>query len=172
MLGAVVVDVVDVLDDMRILSVDGGILADGAVIVVVVGAGVVVIGGAAVVVVVVVGVCTAFVGAIEINIIVAGVVVVVVVVAIFATSSAELYRLVVVRSILYGMVTFSSFKIFAVRFSGIFGSGFTFSIIVFFGFKRIEPFVMVNGCRVEVFGKLLLFLCVISASVFVTSNDP
>lgn len=65
-------------------------------------------------------------------------------------------------------MTFSSFMMFAVKFSGTFGKGFTFSMVVFFGFIRTEPFVMVNGFRVDVRD----FFSVISASVLVTSNDP
>lgn len=68
-----------------------------------------------------------------------------------------------------GLVTFSNFKMLAVKFSGIFESGLIFSMVVFFGFIRTEPFVMVNGLSVDV--RDFLF-SVISASVFVTSNEP
>lgn len=65
-------------------------------------------------------------------------------------------------------MTFSNFRMLAVKFSGTFGSGLIFSIVVFFGFIRTAPFVMVNGFSVDV----RTFFSVMSASVFVTSNDP
>lgn len=111
-----------------------------------------------------IGCMSDLVGAIEIKIMEDGVVVV--------GSSAGKYRAVVVLSKLYGIVTFSSLRMFAVRFSGIFGNGFTFSIVVFFGFMRTDPLVIVNGRRVDVFGTIFCFLCVMSASVLVTSKEP
>ena len=58
---------------------------------------------------------------------------------------------VATRSILYGNVTLSNFKMFAVRFSGTFGNGFTFSMVVFLGFMRTAVLVIVNGRKVDVF---------------------
>lgn len=58
---------------------------------------------------------------------------------------------VVTRSILYGNVTLSNFRMFAVRFSGTLGNGFTFSMVVFLGFMRTAVLVIVNGRKVDVF---------------------
>lgn len=68
----------------------------------------------------------------------------------------------------YDFVTLSTFKMFAVKFSGTFGSGFTFSIVVFLVFMRTALLVIVNGRKVDTFS----FFCVKSPSVLVTSKDP